>query len=341
MGASTDITLKGRVIYKDKLAQPIPVQEVTVNTLYNADVYSKPNTLSSIIRMLPAGTEIVVKDYRFPDSVGFGDENKKFYQLADETGFVLEQDIPAIKTRGVKRTYYVGTQKYIEFDDNTYMPIREPVTTYTVPNDGGKYKRMAFDWERPDWGYKPRVGLNHSTPQTIPMWTPPDFFSLTEDYQRLWYDLIVYWAYFAMTEGQEREEWLDITTERKALTDNHGLAHEYTDYIVSMFLANNKPIMQKGLGFGGSLVKIRYGSTIFAIDMNKPAPTLEELLEQPWLWGWCTVITGDGHSIKWPNIKRFSDNSVPYLIIGPDGKNTIDKEHLVSLEPGAIVSPFV
>lgn len=322
-----------------KEAMPVPVQQHEILVKKDTQILADPNSqYGGTLREVYSGEFITVYDYYLPDTIGFGSENEKWYPLVGG-GWVAKSAIPAIPERKVSYITYDETGRKITFDDATYLYTPEPTENYIVPNDGKTYARFAYDWERPDWNYKPRT--NSEVPHTVPMWDKPDFYALTEDWQGLWKSLIDWACHGTMTEGQLLTAWADITTERKALTDNHGLAHQYTDYVLGLYLNQNKPIMQKGLGFAGNLIKRRYGDVIFALDPSNPAPKLEWLLERPWLWGWCSSITHDSRSIKWPNLKPFGGWGVPYLLLGYGEKNTVKSEHYVKLENGRAYDLYV
>lgn len=321
-------------------AQHIPHETRVVTNIsgHNSLVYKHPSSTSSSIGFISPGDTVEIKCFYLPDTVGFGASNMKLWPVATGVGYVNRADFTQVTERLVNAVQYIDNKRTLIFNDNTYLVVPEPVHHYVVPATG-RFKRGAYDWERPDWGGKPRT--NSECPQTIPMWDKPDFFTLSEAWQRLWFNLIAYFAYGAMTDDQLFTAWADITTERKALTDNHGLAHFYADLIMRIFV-NNDPIMQKGLIFGGTMVKMKglTGNVIEALDPSQEAPSLEWLLQHPWLWGWTTVIQSDYVSSKWPNLKRFTDNGVPYLILGYSGRNRVLSEDLIALKNNQVYSPY-
>jgi GH25 family lysozyme M1 (1,4-beta-N-acetylmuramidase) len=320
-------------------ADTIPVRSLTVKNIHGSQmpIRQYPSGLSDEIGNIPVDGTVTVRDYYIPDPEGFGDKNKKWYPLSDGSGFVNRALLSPVSERLVTDTFYEAGQRTLRFNDDTCLSVPEPFETYTVPADG-RFMRAAHDWERPDWNFKPRTRTE--APETVPLWDKPDFYELREDWQKLWDQLIQWASHQSMTGGQLKTAWADITAERKALTDNHGLTHGFTDYILGVFLENNKPMKQKGLVFGGTMLKMRFGSTIFALDPSQPAPELPWLLDRPWLWGWTTQINSDAVSSKWPNLKNFGGWGVPYLILGYEEKNTLKSEHLIELENGQVYSPY-
>jgi len=209
----------------------------------------------------------------------------------------------------------------------------------------GKFSRVAHDWERSKWNYKPRSLKER--PETVPMWMKPYSAPLTREWQRFYWRFLIRTSHACATGGQYHTVFGDITAERKALVF-HGITHGFTDYINGVNLENQNPIKQRGLLMGGSLVKRKYGDVIEALDLSQPPPTVNWLLARPWLWGWATVIEGKTRNSdktwpvsKWPQLKPFGGWGVPYLIIGPNGENRVLSEDLIRLENGITYSPYI
>lgn len=318
--------------------QPVRIIETANNRINRIPIKQYPSGLSETIGWIKAAAKVKVRDYYIPDPEGFGSDNKKWYPLDDNSGFVNRAHLFPFPERTVQSISYVDDQRYIKFTNDTCLKIPPAPQTYTVPSTG-RWKQVVHDWQNPDHDYKPRT--HSEVPETVMMWSKPDFYPLDTLWQHAWFDLIRYHTHSTMTDGQLLTAWAEITAERKALTDNHGLSHGFADFILGIFTEGDKVMAQKGLVFGGTMVRMRrYGSTIYAIDPALDAPTLPWLLDNPWAWGWATVITSDATSIKWPQLKRFGDWGVPYFIIGHGGKNVLRPEHLIPLSNGQIYSPY-
>jgi len=286
-----------------------------------------------------------VKDFYMPDTVGFYPDQIRWRQLGNKQGWIDEtkvSDVPDARTVVGEHTR-LG-QRFIDFSDGTCKRVPYPQDTITVPSSG-KFARVAHDWERPNWGEKPRSLKER--PETVPMMMKPASLPLTKEWQKFWWKFIINQSYSTLTGGQYHTAWGDITAERKAFIF-HGITHGYTDYITGVNLSNNDPMKQKGLLMGGSLVKRKYGGVIEALDLSQPPPTVQWLLQRPWLWGWATVIEGRNKNTdgtwpvsKWPQLKPFGGWGVPYLIIGPNGENKVHIEDLIPLKNGTVYSPYV
>ena len=101
---------------------------------------------------------------------------------------------------------------------------------------------------------------------------------------------------------------------------------------------------------GGSLLKVVSESANYyiveCIDMSAPIPSLDFVVNRPWLWGWTTEVTArvlpDGTYVvsKWPNLKHYGDWGTPYLLIGLSGTNRVSKERVVKVENWSEYSPY-
>jgi len=334
--------------YDCEPANWIPIQKVQVMNISGKriPIYSNPDSASETVGYMEKNATRYVKDFYMPDTVGFYPNQIRWRQLGNNQGWIDETKISNVPdARTVVGEHSSFGKRFIDFSDGTCKRVPYPGDIVTVPAKG-KFARVAHDWERPDWDYKPRT--TKASPETVPMWMKPDFLALTKEWQKFYWKFIIRVSHACLTGGQYHTAWGDITAERKALTDNHGITHGYTDYITRVNIVNHKPIMQKGLLFGGSLVKIKWGTTIKALDLSAPPPTVDWILAHPWLWGWATVIEGRNRNfdktwpvVKWPQFKKFGGWGVPYLIIGPNGENKVHREDIVRLENGSIYSPYV
>lgn len=240
--------------------------------------------------------------------------------------------------------------RYIILSDGLAVPASHPVTYTVVPDDGHRYVRVLHDWEHAGWDYKARAAAGKSTPETCPLWPknyPTEFFQMNWQYQRLWFDMLVWASQGTMTISQLKTAWANITAERKALTDNHSRGHHYTDYILEMYLDSKKNMFQKCLVFGGSVLRVvSKGSKYYHIEcvnMNAPVPTLEHLLRNPHLFGWLTEINGKQKPDKtypvsnWPDLEKWGGWGVPYIIIGNETTNRIERSRVAAVSPGDVI----
>ena len=334
-------------IYESNNSNGVGVISITAKE--RVPIYKEPSENSTIIGYVYRNEELRVYDYVIPD-IYMTIRGDKMFPLCDKVAFVPSSLFNIPPSRSVRYIYYEAGKRIILFSDGTKKIVPEPDDIITVPNSG-TFRRVGHDYEVKEYDNKPRVSGN-PTPETCQMWDckPNDFIPLSEDYQRLWFSLIRWASHGTMTDGQLLTAWADATAERKALTDNHGLSHNFADYILGLFLNNPKPLMQKCVLLGGSLVNVLFdsdeNSVISCLDATQPAPTLEYLLEHPYLWGWATEITsnklpnGTWVVSRWPNLKHFGGWGFPYLIIGKSNRNVVRRNRLISVSNGSSFRPY-
>lgn len=330
-----------KVLEECTYSSRIKVKRYTLKNITSEQVpiYKHPNSkIPTIKRFVAPGEAIKVKDIIVPDTQGFGDAQKRWVWVVDPVeGFADSAKFSGFHWRSATGEHQVGNIRHIELTDGTCK--RMPLYTdlfYTVP-DEGNFWRGKHDWERTD------LARIRNSPSTIPLWGKPDFYELRKPWQLLWYRLMKRITRNIFSAGELKSHWADITAERKALTDNHGLTHQLADYILGLY-TNNPPMKQKGLVFAGTMVKRLYGSTIAALDPRDEPPTVDWLLKRPWLWGIATTSVRSGAlTTSWPNFKRLGDVTlglpVPYLILGYEGMNVVDRNHFVPLQNGITYSP--
>jgi len=241
----------------------------------------------------------------------------------------------------------VDSKRVLTFTDGGVIAVPEPVNYITVPDDGYEYIRVLHDWEHREWDGKPRTKT--ATPEIVSLYKH-EFIDLTEPWQRRWFAAIEWASNGTMTSGQLKTAWSDVTAERKALTDMHGLRHKRTDYILGLFLSSTKKIAQRTATFGGSLLRLRsaYGSEyqVDALNVLQPPPPLEELVEQPYYMNWLTEIVNvklpdkTYKASRWPQLKHWGRWGVPYFIISRDGKKSILKKRATIVEPGSTFAVY-
>ena len=247
------------------------------------------------------------------------------------------------------------TRLALIFNDGHIVAAPPAEDTVRVPDDGAVYIRGLHDFETETYNKKPRVKGN-PTPETIQMWDcgPGDFVDLQEDWQRLWFEHITWAAHGSMTKGQLITAWADGTAERKALTDNHGLTHERTDYILGLFLDSykNRRLAQKCLVMGGCMLRVvaKEGKywRVECLDPTGPAPTHAYLRDNRHLWAWATEVTSRKATVKgtyvvskWPQLKHYGGWGFPYLVIGQGNTNLVRRDRFEVLPPGSEYDVYV
>jgi len=125
------------------------------------------------------------------------------------------------------------------------------------------------------------------------------------------------YTFVKCTENSVMQAYVNLVEDHRAFTDTNAPENGYTDYVTGRNLSANKPYKWKPLLMNGNIIKIvgEYKDWyIFeALDFLKPPPTLEYIIERPWLYQWATEQTTvklpDGRWVvsSFPQIKVICD----------------------------------
>jgi hypothetical protein len=250
------------------------------------------------------------------------------------------------------------------------IPIPTDSQIYVVPDDGETYWQMLHDFENPHWNYLPRshyVNKNYrkfppanALPETV-QFKKDEFFPLSESFQLLYFELFKHAADGYMSDAELLTAWREFAKDHIALFDNNAWDNGNIDYNLGENLGDEKGegvIRQKALGFGGGIVKqvMDMGTEVVieAIDPTTTVPDIEDIWGKWHLVGWATQETMT--ELAWdarekPTMWRVSPfphirqggwkSGTPYLLLGKDGLQTIEKNRLKPITNGETYSPHI
>lgn len=255
----------------------------------------------------------------------------RFYKLVED-GWVRVEDVLAPPKRVLLDVSYLGViDRLLTFSDGAIV-VPSEVTHVGIPAEGD-FLRSLNDWE-----YNREFRKNKDTPQVISV-KDEVFDNMRSDWQQLQFDLLAHFAYGTMTNAMLKTAWGEVTAERKAYYDQHGTRHGREDYILGINAGASKPLAMKRLLTANNLLKrIPYWGFYYkyeCLDVTQPAPTLEWLLERPWLYHWTNQINSiTGVVSRWPDLKKYSNNSVPILVTGSPGGQLVLKKFCTPVTEG-------
>ena len=262
---------------------------------------------------------------------------------------------------GITNTRVSGVQQI-------FVPKVESVRQeFTVPDDGHIYWHVMYDFQTEAWNFLPRSEIleykkfsppeERSLPGTVPLRGPDpgEFTPLTEPFQRLWHGMMNYASEASHSFAALEEIWRNVTISGRALTDGHSRGQWFADYILGVNL-DGPPMAIKYLTMIGNVLRQtrRNGTRIYVetLDIRKPAPSVEWVMERPWLCQWATESTvipyGNQYVVsRWHwNFYNGIKYGVPFPLVSHTGELWIDKSdphnkgELRQLEPGKIISPY-
>jgi GH25 family lysozyme M1 (1,4-beta-N-acetylmuramidase) len=250
-----------------------------------------------------------------------------------------------------------GTRQLISLTKAVSGPP-SAIHTFTVPAVG-EFFITRHDYQRADWGYKPRsFALNFkrnppecALPETVylPGCKPDDFVPLSRAWQEFWFELLNLASEKSKTRVELLTAWEDLTAQGRAFTDLHSTMYGFTDFITGRNLGGGKgPIQHKSLSCGGNIVKkIGVHSSgkyiIEALDLSKPPPDPGETIQKPWLVHWGTqetVIPLAGGSFRVSRFPQLAPYGTPFLLVSRGGTNLIERGMVEGIRNGATYSPY-
>jgi len=249
-----------------------------------------------------------------------------------------------------------------------YAPESLPVADFfKIPDDGQIYWQVMYDFQTDVWGKVPRpIALEYkkfsppeerSLPATVPLKGPDagEFTPLTEPFQVLWHGMIDYASEASHSFDALDEVWRNVTISGRALTDQHSRGQGFADYILGENI-DGPPMAIKYLTMSGNMLrqKRRSGTKIYfeTIDIRKPAPSVEWVMERPWLCHWATESTviryKYGYVVsRWHwNFHNDYKYGTPFPLVSHTGELWFDKSdphnkgELRQLEPGEKISVY-
>ncbi len=243
------------------------------------------------------------------------------------------------------------------FGKGTLTPVSD-TQLWRVPAVG-EFLITRHDYQRADWGYKPRsIKLNYkrnppecALPETVPLPgnKPTDFVPLSREWQIFWFELLNLTSNGTKTREQLFAAWESLTVQGRAFTDFHSVSYGFTDYILGRNLTGTKgPLQHKSLSCGGNIVKkIGVHSSgkyiIEALDLSKSPPDPEEALSKNWLVHWATQETviklpdGTWRVTRFPQLAPYG---TPFLVVSLNGTNLIERVMVNTIANGATYSPY-
>jgi len=238
---------------------------------------------------------------------------------------------------------------------------------FTVPDDGHTYWQVMYDFQTDVWNHLPRpIALEYkkfcppeerSLPATVPLrgTDAGEFTPLDETYQNLWYSMLDFASEASHSFAALEEIWRNVTISGRALTDQHSRGQGFADYILGVNL-DGPPMAIKYLTMSGNMLRQtrRSGTKIYfeTIDIRKPAPPADWVMERPWLCHWATESTAipykSGYVVsRWHwNFYGSIKYGTPFPLVSHTGELWFDKSdplnkgELRQLEPGEIISPY-
>ena len=259
----------------------------------------------------------------------------------------------------------------IKYDDGeTQVLVPEPLPAadfFTVPDDGHTYWQFIHDFQTDVWQHLPRpIVLEYkkfrppaerSLPATVPLRGPNagEFTPLSEHYQLLWFNMIDYASEASHSYDALDEVWRNVTISGRALTDGHSRGQGYADYILGENM-EGPPMAIKYLTLTGNMLRQtrRSGTKIYfeTLDIRKPAPDVEWVMERPWLCHWTTESTvipyKKGYVVsRWHwNFAGGIKYGTPFPLVSHTGELWFDKSdpqnkgELRRLLPDEKISPY-
>lgn len=184
-------------------------------------------------------------------------------------------------------------------------------TEFYVPDDGETYYILRDDWQRSDWGYKPRSTIYNDTsgnialPQTVQFspFKAYDFVPMTERLQYFHLDLLRL-ANPSVDETTIRWQMQELYRQSVAFTDRHAWdtgdklgdpTKNFRFYPTNKNPDNPKPCAWKcGISTGSNIIRLVRGTVnVFeCMDPAAPLPDPEKLFRDPALCHWATVEEG-------------------------------------------------
>lgn len=244
--------------------------------------------------------------------------------------------------------------EYFLVNNLKFVPLAPQLLNYFMVPDDGIYWQAKHDFQTSFWNFLPRSHKRNkdfkrnapasALPETVPLKGPAkkDFTPMSEEYQWLWFDLLVLAAGGTRTHAEMLDIWRSITEQSRALTD--GLTREslnpHRDYVLGEQLDAFKDMGIKYLTCGGNVVEQQVRSgwdiTIRAIDTRKPAPRAKDI------WGDSAIVHFATESTMleldgWNNwqVSRWTWNrpyGVPFPLLSADGTFIVhpDRFHPIS-----------
>jgi hypothetical protein len=248
------------------------------------------------------------------------------------------------------------------------LPPPDTGSGFTVPA-AGRFVQIRHDWETTHWDERPRCysvygesmpasNPNGQLPDTVYMpgcKAVGDFLHLTEARQNLWFDLMSRATDDTWGFPELAIAWLNVTQDGKAMTDDHSWSHNesrntdpskmFREYITGKNLTtNDRDMAIKSLHMGGNIAKVigedGAGNWLIETLNFSPGvipPSVDDVWEKPWLFGWLTQSTKDAKAIDWPQL---GPHGVPFPVIGLNGVNKLPKAWTKPIENGAEYSPY-
>lgn len=185
----------------------------------------------------------------------------------------------------------------------------------------GRFGKLLHDTEL--LGGVRNVGQKTAIPSTRQFAQKPDFVTVPDAWAWRWVEMLKWAACDLLTDDEAKALWRSVIRNHVAFTDNHAPENGYRDPITGENpMADN--IAWSTLGMTGNLVKIigAYGEyrIIEALDFSKPPPPLGDIILQPWLWHWATIVNLDGTMSNFPHLEAILGTPaglpVPLVSIG-------------------------